>query len=114
MSRVLDLRPFTAHNSKHKVVYAVHEGVNVVMGGIVYALNADTSTGWIVFSFTEPEWRQKGVYAALHVELEKIMVGAGMDSLASHVHVDNTVRQTSCEKVGMVPEFYRMNKSLKG
>lgn len=104
-------RPFTPHNSKHKVVYAVNDD-NVVMGGIVYSITAETNTGWIVFSFTEPQFRKQGVYTALHAELEKRMKLNGVTDLASHVHVDNKVRQASCEKVGMMPEFYRMNKKL--
>ena len=104
-------RPFTPHNNKHKVVYAVDDN-DVVMGGIVYSITPETSTGWIVFSFTEPQFRQQGVYKVLHVELEKRLRLSGVIDLASHVHVDNKVRQISCEKVGMVPEFYRMHKKL--
>jgi GNAT superfamily N-acetyltransferase len=104
-------RPFTPHNNKHKVVYAVDDN-DVVMGGIVYSITPEKSTGWIVFSFTEPQFRQQGVYKALHVELEKLLRLAGVTDLASHVHVDNKVRQISCEKVNMMPEFYRMHKKL--
>lgn len=104
-------RPFTPHNNKHKVVYGVDDN-DVVMGGIVYSITPETSAGWIVFSFTEPQFRQQGVYKVLHVELEKRLRLSGVTDLASHVHVDNKVRQISCEKVGMVPEFYRMHKKL--
>ena len=75
-------------------------------------MTPETSTGWIVFSFTEPVFRQQGVYSALHVELERRLRALNVTDLASHVHVDNKVRQISCEKVGMVPEFYRMHKKL--
>jgi GNAT superfamily N-acetyltransferase len=104
-------RPYTAHNDKHKIIYACNES-DTVMGGIVYGLNTINKVGWIVFSFTVPEYKRQGVYTALHSELEKRLRDAGMVDLASHVHVDNTVRQASCERVGMMPEFYRMNKKL--
>jgi GNAT superfamily N-acetyltransferase len=104
-------RPFTPHNNKHKVVYATDPN-GTVMGGIVYAIMQETFTGWIVFSFTEPEFRKQGVYTALHAELERRLRASNVTDLASHVHVDNKVRQISCEKVGMVPEFYRMHKKL--
>lgn len=105
-------RPYTAHTDKHKVCYAKNPD-GVVMGGIVYGLNQLTKVGWIVFSFTVPEHRRQGVYTALHREVEALMTKAGMTDLASHVHVDNKVRQASCEQVGMAPEFLRMNKRLK-
>lgn len=105
-------RPYTAHNEKHRVCYAKNPD-NRVMGGIVFGLNQLTKVGWIVFSFTVPEFRRQGVYTALHREVEALMTKAGMTDLASHVHVDNKVRQASCEQVGMAPEFLRMNKRLK-
>jgi RimJ/RimL family protein N-acetyltransferase len=105
-------RPYTAHNDKHKVIYACTDEDNVVMGGIVYGLNNITKVGWIIFSFTVSEFRRQGVYTALHNELERILRDAGMTDLASHVHVNNVVRQASCQKVGMQPEFYRMSKRL--
>ena len=104
-------RPYTAHNEKHKVCYARNPDKRV-MGGLVYGLNQLTKVGWIVFSFTVPEFRRQGVYTALHREVEDLMRQAGMTSLASHVHVDNLVRQASCSQVGMMPEFLRMNKRL--
>ena len=104
-------RPYTAHNDKHKIVYACNDS-GTVMGGIVYGLNQVTKVGWIVFSFTVPEFQKQGVYTALHSALEQKLRDAGMTDLASHVHVDNAVRQASCKKVGMEPEFYRMNKRL--
>lgn len=105
-------RPYTAHNEKHRVCYA-RSADDVVMGGIVYGLNQLTKVGWIVFSFTVSEYRRQGVYTALHREVETLMTSAGMTDLASHVHVDNLVRQASCQQVGMAPEFLRMNKQLK-
>jgi hypothetical protein len=37
----------------------------------------------------------------------------GGERIASLVHVNNIKRQNSAKKVGMVPQFYRMNKELK-
>lgn len=105
-------RPYTAHNGKAKVLYERDVGSDVVKGGIVYTVNQDTDTAWIVFSFVEPEFRRQGVYTRLHARLEHLLREQKIGTLASHVHVRNLVRQASCEKVGMVPEFYRMNKQL--
>ena len=105
-------RPYTAHNDKHRICYAKNPAGRV-MGGVVYGLNQLTKVGWIVFSFTVPEFRRQGVYSALHQEVETLMTKAGMTDLASHVHVDNEVQLKSCEKLGKVPEFLRMNKKLR-
>ena len=104
-------RPYTAHNEKHKVCYA-KDSLNRVMGGVVYGMNTVTKVGWIVFSYTVPEFRRQGVYTRLHSEVELIMTRGGMTDLASHVHVDNEAQLKSCERLGKTPEFYRMNKRL--
>ena len=104
-------RPYTAHNDKHKVIYALSADKQV-MGGIAFGINTITKIGWIVLSFTVPEFRKLGVYTTLHFELEKRLRAMGMTDLSSHVHVDNAVRQIGCKKVGMQPEFLRMNKKL--
>jgi len=114
-AELLDLgwgRPFTVHNEKHKVCYAKSDSGNV-MGGIVYGMNPLTKLGWIVFSFTVPEFRRQGVYTRLHREVELLMTRGGMTDLASHVHVDNEAQIKSCERVGKKPEYYRMHKSLR-
>jgi RimJ/RimL family protein N-acetyltransferase len=104
-------RPFTAHTKHHKVLYAINPD-GQVMGGIAYVLNFDTKMGWITFSFTPDEFRKMGVYTACHKALEIKLKEAGMLDIGSNVHIDNKVRQASCEKVGMKPEFIRMCKPL--
>lgn len=102
--------PFTPHNEKSRVVYEIEGGI--VKGGIVFNLNRLTQVGWIVFSFTVPEFRRSGVYSRLHVELERLVKEEGMTHIASHVHVLNAGRIASCERVGMRPLYLRMNKKL--
>ena len=44
---------------------------------------------------------------------EEVAKHQGCTRIGSIVHVDNTIRQESCAKVGMVPEFIRMVKIFK-
>ena len=83
-----------------------------VMGGIVYEIIADRQEGWILLSFTDPEFRNKGVNTACHKVLYKILQDKGMLSVGSTVSVKNASRIASAKKVGLEPLYYRMFKKL--
>lgn len=104
-------RPYTPNKDAHKIIYAVDEDESI-MGGIVYTLNNQVKTGWIIFAFTVEAFRRQGVYSALHTELEKLMLEQEMKEVSSNVHVDNIVQIACCNHIGKAPEFYRMNKTL--
>jgi hypothetical protein len=73
----------------------------------------DVRMGWIVLSFTDPDCRGRGINELLHYTMEDDVKRLGGDRICSLVHVDNVSRQKSAEKVGLRPQFYRMNKLLK-
>lgn len=103
--------PFIFGTNKSKAVYAEING-NVV-GHIVYDILDDNyKTAWIVFSCIEDGYRRRGLYSIIHRHFEQIVKNAGSKRIASHVHVDNKVRQASCEAVGMKPDFLRMEKTI--
>ena len=113
MAQLIDnnhaLQVMSGSNSS-SAVYATQDGR--VVGAIVYEIHANQRMLYILLSCVEETHRGKGVYTALHPWLEKIAKEEGCNRIGSIVHVDNTIRQASCAKVGMVPEFIRMVKHL--
>ena len=97
-------------SNNSSAVYATQDGV--VVGAIVYEIHATQRMLYILLSCVEETHRGKGVYTALHPWLEKIAKDEGCNRIGSIVHVNNKVRQASCAKVGIVPEFIRMVKEL--
>jgi hypothetical protein len=103
--------PFMFGTNKSKAVYIEINGQ--VAGHIVYDILEDNyKTAWIVFSCVEDGFRRRGLYNIMHRHFEQIVRNAGSKRIASHVHVDNKVRQASCASVGMKPDFIRMEKTL--
>jgi GNAT superfamily N-acetyltransferase len=68
--------------------------------------------GWIILSFTAPEYRGKGVNQLMHKYFEQIIKDKGGNKIASHVNVNNVSRIKAAQKVGFVPLYYRMNKFI--
>lgn len=90
----------------------IENSKNIVLGGIVYEIIADRQEGWILLSFTNPEFRNLGVNTLCHKVLFKILKGKGMISVGSTVSVNNLSRLASAKKVGLEPLYYRMFKKL--
>ena len=68
--------------------------------------------GWLVLSFTEPEFRGRGLNQICHQYYEEDCKKLGAVMLSSLVAVDNKSRIKSAAKVGMYPKFYRMHKDI--
>lgn len=103
--------PNVAWKNSNRVVWA-QKGDRIV-GGICYEYVQDVRMGWIVLSFTNPEQRGRGINEALHYVMEEDVKQLGGERISSLVHVDNVSRHKSAEKVGLKPQFYRMNKMIK-
>lgn len=97
-------------NKDNSIIWA--ECDNMVVGGICYKNNLELFQCWIEFSFTHPDWRNKGINYVCHFELEEICKSSNIRHIASQVSVNNISRIKSCEKVGLKPTFYRMNKVI--
>jgi hypothetical protein len=104
-------RPYTAHNNKHKALWA-QSPEGEVMGVVAYVLNLEMKMGWITFSFTIDKFKHQGVYTALHKALEGKLKDAGMLEVCSNVHVDNAEMLAAAAKSGRNPEFIRLRKKL--
>ena len=101
---------FTVDNA-NPAVYAEINGK--VVGHIVYQINTDPlKTAWIWLSSVDAQYRKRGIYNLMHVEFEKLIRANGSRRIASHVHVNNIARQTSCESVGMKKVWFKMEKDL--
>lgn len=103
--------PHMTGSNRSKAVYATID--DRIVGQITFEILDDYSkTTWITLSSVDEEFRGRGIYTMLHKHLETLMIELGSRKLASHVHVDNTVRQASARKAGMKPVYYRMEKDL--
>lgn len=97
-------------NNKNRVVWV--ENDQGVVGGICYEYLQDSKIGWIVLSFTDPNFRGQGINELCHYIMEEDIKRLGGKKISSLVHVDNISRQKSAKKVGLAPQYFRMNKDL--
>ena len=102
--------PNMTWSNKCRMIWAEHQ--EEVVGGICYEYAQDTRLGWIILSFVDPTWRGQRINELLQNLVEHDLRQSGADRLASLVHVDNHSRQKSAERTGLIPQFYRMNKTL--
>jgi GNAT superfamily N-acetyltransferase len=102
--------PNVAWRNKSSMVWA--QLGDKVVGGICYEYEPETRMGWIVLSFTDPEYRGSGINGILHEFFEAEVKKIGGARIASLIHVDNASRIRSAEKVGLLPQFYRTLKIL--
>jgi RimJ/RimL family protein N-acetyltransferase len=103
--------PHIPGNNRGKAIYATIDGQ--IVGHIVFEILDDYSkTTWITLSAVDANFRGRGIYDMMHKQLEEYMPKLGSRKISSFVHVDNTARQASCQKVGMKPVYYRMEKDI--
>lgn len=98
-------------SNKYSVLYARDSGGNVI-AGIAYEYRPLMKEGWILLSFTKTEFRGRHLNGILHDYFETMMRNKGALRLASHIHKDNLSALRSAEKVGRIPEYYRLQKDL--
>ena len=98
-------------SNKSNVVYCTNDKGSI-MGGIAFEFRPMMKEGWIILSFTAPEYRGKGINQLMHKYFEQIIKDKGGNKIASHVNVNNVSRIKAAQKVGFVPLYYRMNKFI--
>jgi len=103
---------FLPTTTRLKAVYCECDGQ--VVAHIVFEIldQQAPKTAWITLSAVADAWRRRGLYTMMHEHFEEMVIKMGCGKIASFVHVDNVARQLSCEQVGMVPVYYRMEKDL--
>jgi GNAT superfamily N-acetyltransferase len=101
--------PVSTWNDSCGAIYAEENGN--ILGHIVYDANkADVL--WIVLSAVDEDHRGRGIYTILHRYFEKTAKELNFNFISSHIHINNTVRLKSAEKVGMKPVYYYMAKKI--
>jgi GNAT superfamily N-acetyltransferase len=100
-----------ADSNKCNVVYCINEAKEI-LGGIAFEYRQLMKEGWIILSFTSPAHRGKGINQIMHKYFEQIIKDRGGNRIASHVSVSNIPRIKAAQKVGFVPQYYRMNKII--
>ena len=103
--------PVTTWEDDHGAVY-VTELDGTILGHIVYLHNKEKQMIWITLSAVKPEARGRGLYTLMHRYIEHIGRKMNCTSIQSTVHVDNTVRLASAEKMGLVPQYHVMYQQL--
>lgn len=103
--------PVISFSNTNRVVWAERPS-GVVVGGIAFDYAPTTHLSWIVLSFTAPDERGKGINAICHATFEQVSKKLGARQVCSLVHVNNSSRLRSAEKIGLKPQFYRMQKEL--
>jgi GNAT superfamily N-acetyltransferase len=103
--------PTFAFKISNRVVWVQDTSGNV-QGGIAYEYYPDQRMGWLVLSFTEPEFRGRGLNQICHEYYEADCKKLGAYMLSSLVEVNNKSRLASAAKVGMYPKFYRLHKEI--
>jgi RimJ/RimL family protein N-acetyltransferase len=100
-----------ADSNKCNVVYCVNDA-GEILGGIAFEYRQLMKEGWIILSFTSPAHRGKGINQLMHKHFESLVKNKGCNKIASHVSVKNIPRLKAAQKVGFVPQYYRMNKFI--
>lgn len=98
-------------SNKCNVVYCVNDKQEI-LGGIAFEYRPLMKEGWIILSFTAPKFRGTGINQLMHKYFEKIIKDRGGNKIASHVNVKNISRIKAAQKVGFVPQYFRMNKPI--
>jgi hypothetical protein len=105
---VLPVIPFRPSN---QVVW-IQDTNSKVLAGIIYEYQPEFLNGYLVLSFTDPDYRGRGLNEICHSCYEINCKKLGAVTLSSFVHLDNIDRIRSAEKVGMLPKFYKMHKDI--
>ncbi len=101
----------TTWEDDHGAVY-VTELDGTILGHIVYLHSKEKQMLWITLSAVASEARGRGLYTLMHRYIEHIGRTLKCTSIQSTVHVNNTVRLASAEKMGMLPQFHVMYQKL--
>lgn len=104
--------PMFGHlNDFTNVIWAEDSNKNV-LGGIAFTLRNDLNLGYIELSFTDPNFRRRGINSICHIYFEQFVKDHGFNGITSFVHLNNKERLISAEKNNFKPYGYYMYKKL--
>ena len=93
-----------------QVVYCC-DGEKVV-SGIAFEIREVFEEAWIIFTFTDEQYRGKELNKLLRNHLENYLILNNIPKLCSYIHPNNTSSLKSSQKAGSVIEYYRTIKHL--
>ena len=102
--------PSITWKNSNRMVWAERD--QQVIAGICYEYMPEIKLGWIVLIFTDKKFRGRRLKEKLHDVFEKDIQGLGGKRLGSFVHMNNVSSLKSAERVGLLPDFYRMYKKI--
>ena len=86
---------------------------SVIVAHMVFDIMKDTfNTAYIVFSYVDEAYRKQGLYKLMYKYFETTIKKSGSTKIMSFVHTDNSDRLAIWKSVGMIPQFYRMEKRI--
>ena len=95
-----------------KAIYLVAEAEGRPVGTLMITSEwSDWRNGpiwWLQSVYVPPEWRRRGVFRALHRHAHQLARCRGAKGLRLYVERDNSVAQTTYERVGMARSHYLM------
>ena len=104
--------PYLLFKNSNKLVWA--ELAEEVVGGITFDLhlNEGQKLIQILFGFTAPQHRKKGIYTYCHAAVEQLAIAAGAERLTGISHLANIECLYALTKVGIRPNFFWFHKFL--
>jgi len=97
--------------NQSKAVYV--EINNQIVGHIVFDVMKDSfNTAYIILSCVDEKYQNQGIYKIMFKHFESIVKKLGSTKILSFIHADNQNRLAIWKSVGMIPQFYRMEKRI--
>ncbi len=83
-----------------------------IIGATVFSFHPNMNHLWVSFSFTDPQYRKRGVNRTIYRYIEIQARARKLKYVGSMVHADNEERMASYEKLGFSKAMIRMHKAL--
>ena len=98
--------------SRCKVFYCKNS-TNQIVSGIVCFYIPSRRTGWILLSFTDPNYRKKGFNKILYKYVEKYFKSKGAKFISVIVNKDNSPRLIASQKNGLLIDYVHLTKRIE-
>jgi len=84
-----------------------------IVAHMVFDIMKDTfNTAYIVSSYVDEAYRKQNLYKIMYKHFETTIKNLKSTKIMSFVHTDNVNRLAIWKSVGMIPQFYRMEKRI--
>jgi GNAT superfamily N-acetyltransferase len=98
--------------------YWVAEADNHILASLLITYEwsdwRNSNVWWFQSVYVLPEWRRKGIFRAMYLQIKHEAEKKGVAGLRLYVETNNTRAQITYKALGMQSEHYRMYEWLKG